>query len=272
MNRRTNLVLALGACWLAAGVALADTPVIDGVVANERVFNDFPDSSLSTTNGNSVNGGPGVSQVIFDESSFGTGGFANRHDALLSDDGGATGALFRIDDSYTFKTDLTLDVGSTSPRKEAGLRINSPVTGDALFIVNSDAGEIVAFGGPFFSFNSEFGVSYTPGDTITMGFTLIGGGDGNGGVADTIQYFIDHPTAGYLASPALPWSNLELGPVNYRLGMYTQTQPDGSNANEFVSTTFDNIMFTAVPEPSGLALLGLGAWVAAGRCLRPRRR
>jgi len=55
--------------------------------------------------------------------------------------------------------------------------MNSPI-GDMLFIVNSDAGEIVAFGGPFYLFgNNGGGNGYTPGTPILMGIEYLGAGD-----------------------------------------------------------------------------------------------
>ena len=76
---------------------------------------------------------------------------------LLSSDAGASANVFSIDDTFTFKAEVTMRVGANSPRKEAGLRLNSPVTGDVLFLLNSDAGEIVAFGGgaPFALFGNN---------------------------------------------------------------------------------------------------------------------
>ncbi len=77
---------------------------------------------------------------IFDEFPASSPTGVNRHDVLLSSDGGASAHVFRIDDSFTFSTLINLSDTLNSPRKEAGIRINAPVTGDALFIINSDAG------------------------------------------------------------------------------------------------------------------------------------
>lgn len=112
---------------------------------------------------------------------------------LASSDGGLTAHTFNIDDSFTFTTTLTLSDGFNSPRKEAGIRISSPITGDMLFLVNSDAGEIVTFGGPFHLFgNNGGGNGYTPGTPILLGITETGGGDGSGGIPDTIEFFINY--------------------------------------------------------------------------------
>ncbi|HYO24093.1 MAG TPA: hypothetical protein VEQ85_04010, partial [Lacipirellulaceae bacterium] len=198
------------------------------------------------------------------------GNFANRHDFLLSANGGTTQATFGINDSFTFSTIVTLAVGSVAPRKEAGIRLNSNVTGDALFIVNSDAGEIVAFGGgaPFYSFgNNGGGNGYVPGTPILLGITMIGGGAP--GVPNTIEYFIDRTPAdpaGVVSSGPLAFSNLEGGAVAYNVGMYVQGAPNLTNSAEFVNGTFADIRYSAtpIPEPASIAtavigLLGLGA-------------
>ena len=136
-------------------MALVSNPAratsFDGVFIVPRVFDDF-NSTLNVTNDYPT-------EVQFDESAFlpGEGIFANRHDALFSADGGATPFTFQIGDAFNVRADVTLEDGSDTPRKEAGVRINSPITGDVLFIINSDAGEIVAFGGgaPFFLFGKK---------------------------------------------------------------------------------------------------------------------
>jgi PEP-CTERM motif len=256
INRLTTLMtcgaMALAAAW--PGLSYAGVELTNGIKVNERVFNDFPGSTLST-----VNNYPTV--VQFDESNFGAGGFANRHDALASTDGGASAAVFDIDDGFIISAQVTLNVGSAAPRKEAGIRVNTTVTGDALFLVNSDAGEIVAFGGgaPFFIFgNNGGGNGYTPGDTIFMQMVYEPSGGGANGVPGTVIYNIDRG-AGLETSGPLSWSNLEGGPVNYSLGLYGMFQPQqlvGANSADFGRATFENI--SIVPEPASVAFLGLG--------------
>jgi MYXO-CTERM domain-containing protein len=245
-------------------------PAINGLRLTTRVTDHFSTTTLVTTNGNSVNlGAPStvtINETLFTDDGI-AGTFANRHDVTLSPDAGASNQLFDIDDAYTVWTTLTLAVGSNAPRKEAGFHITSQVTGTASFIINSDAGEIVAFGGgaPFKSFgNNGGGNGYTPGTPILMGYTMRPAGDGNGPLKSTIEYFIDRdgPGAafGLEFSGPLVYNNLEGGPVNYSVSMYTQTSPNLTNLAEFASTTFADIHYspTAVPEPSTVAL-GLAA-------------
>jgi MYXO-CTERM domain-containing protein len=234
-----------------------------------RATNDFSTTTLVTTNGNSVNLGPALSTVTINETNWSDdmmgGTFANRHDVTLSPDGGVSNQLFSIDDGYTVSAIFILSDGSNSPRKEAGFHITSQVTGTASFIINSDAGEIVAFGGgaPFKLFgNNAGGNGYVPGTPILMGITMRPAGDGTGPLKYTIEYFIDRGM-GRESSGPLVYNNLEGGPVNYSISMYTQNRPNLSNPAEFVSTSFTDIRYssTPIPEPAsfGLAALALGA-------------
>lgn len=229
---------------------------VNGYVANPRVFNDNPGSTLTITPAAPINANPAT--ITINDAFTGTFSGANRHDALASIDGGLTAYTHNIEDSFIFTTQLTLTAGFNSPRKEAGIRINSPITGDALFIVNSDAGEIVAFGGgaPFHIFGSG-GTGYTPGTSILLGIKHIGGGDGSGGNANTIEYFIDRGS-GIETSGPLAWSNLELGPLSFQVGVYAQ---GGANANgDYVNGLFSNTTYTVIPEPGTMALIGLGGF------------
>jgi MYXO-CTERM domain-containing protein len=232
----------------------------NGIKVNPRVFNDFPTSTLTIVNTNSIPG-----SVSFDDRDMGTGNFANRHDAMLSADNGANAYNFSITEPFTISANVRLSVGSNAPRKEAGFRINSPITGDALFLVNSDAGEIVAFGGgaPFRIFGSNGGGNgYTPGTTILMGMNYI---PGTGGAAGTLEYFINRGM-GIETSGPLVYENLEGGPVNFQVGVYTQISPSTTNPADFATAEFNNLT-AAIPEPAtaGLALVGL---LALGRLRR----
>ncbi|HXI70948.1 MAG TPA: PEP-CTERM sorting domain-containing protein [Verrucomicrobiae bacterium] len=239
-----SLVFASGAC----------AQPINGYFTSPRVFNDNPGSTLTITPASPINVNPAT--INIHDAYTGAFSGANRSDVLASSDGGVTAHTFNIDDSFTFTTTLTLSDGFNSPRKEAGIRINSPITGDMLFLVNSDAGEIVTFGGPFHLFGNNAGANgYTPGTPILLGITETGGGDGSGGIPDTIEFFINYG-AGIITTGPLAWSNLEGGPLNYTVGVYAQGD---ANANgDFVNALFSNTTFTAVPEPATLALLGLG--------------
>jgi hypothetical protein len=246
---------------------LAAQAQINSLVNQPYVFFDRSDSTLAMTSAGNPSLGTGQADILdtFPPATF-TGGKSNRHDVLLSSNGGVSANTFNIDDSFTFSTLINLSDLSNSPRKEAGIRINSPITGDALFIVNSDAGEIVAFGGgaPFFIFGkNSTGNGYTPGTTIRMGITERGGGDGSGGAANTLEYFIDRDPfnpGGEATSGQLAWSNLELGPLSYNVGVYLQGGAASGSADS-MHTVYSNMTYTAlatVPEPATCVLSVLG--------------
>ena len=252
-SRRFTYTIALtGLCLLTA----AQVSAAEGYFVAPRVFNDNAGSTLSITPPSPIATDP-ATITIRDEF---TGAFtgANRHDALFSMDGGVSAYQHSIDESFVFTTMLNLTAGQNSPRKEAGIRINSGVSGDALFIVNSDAGEIVTFGGgaPFHLFgNNGGGNGYTPGTSILLGVRHIAGGDGNGGIPNTIEFFIDRGSGIETSGPRV-WDNLENGPVDFTVGVYAQGGASGEG--DFINAVFTDTTYTIVPEPGVLGFAGLG--------------
>ncbi len=230
----------------AAGAALAgDVTSINSVIIQERVFNDFPNSTLT-----SVDNFPAL--VSFTETDYGTGGWANRHDAVFSTDD-TNPFLLQTSDAFHIAFDIMLDAGSVSPRKEAGIRFNFNGF-DGLFIIASD-GESAAFGGvlPFFSFG---GSAYTPGTVARMEviYTPDDDPDPSDGDASTIEYILNGVSSG-----PLDFGNLENGFIpDTQIAVYVQSQPDTGNPGDFVIAEFSN--FSIVPEPATvlLAVLGLG--------------
>jgi hypothetical protein len=242
--------LCLPFCLLSSAHA-----VVNGFVTKARVGDGFPGSTKVI-----VNPGTNPETASINDSNYGTGSGSNRDDILASGDGGATALNLNIGQGFTISTTLTLSDGTNAPRKEAGIRINAPVTGDALFIVNSDAGEIVAFGGgaPFHLFgNNAGGNGYVPGTPITLSerYDPPGTADATHGL---LTYSVNYPTAGIISSFSDFFSNLEggPGPGSYNFGVYAQSAP--ANANDFVTATFANLSASQVPEPASLSLLALG--------------
>lgn len=246
--------LALGLLLgVAAFAGAQDVTSINSARVSARVFNDDVDSTFT-----SVNNYP-ASVVLSDLNVDGDsdGGFANRHLWEMSADGGTTSFLFGNDTFFATSMDVNISLpsgASNTPRKEAGYILRTQIGGEGQFIVNSDAGEVVAFGGPlpFYSFNASNGLSYTTGTTIRLGMT----------------YFLDPIdnlrkviySANGVNSPALAFTNTEQGIIgNATLGGYVQVPIAPNDPSNGVIGTFSNVTITPVPEPATMAALGLGA-------------
>jgi hypothetical protein len=237
---------------MLAAPALAAVTDINSVVIQERFFNDFPGSTLTT-----VNNFP--TDVSFTESNYGAGGFANRHNAVYSADGSTAYGLTQSD-GFDISFNVLIDAGSLSPRKEGGIRFDSGITGDGLFIVASD-GEVAAFGGPL-PFHSFGAGAYTAGTTAGMRVIYRPDDDTDAfdGDASTMEYFFNGVSSGQLDI-----SNTENGWASgTTISNYLQVAPDTGNPGDFAIAEYSNIAIS-VPEPGTLLLLGLGGVLALRR-------
>jgi hypothetical protein len=260
-NMRKLLTQAIAAAALAA-IPVAAQAAINGFHADPRVFNDFSTSTLTINNPGTNPEAASIDDRNWANDGVGGNG-ANRHDLRASTDNGASDGVFGSYQGYTISTTFTLTDGSNSPRKEVGIRFNSQNGGDGLFIVNSDAGEIVAFGAgaPFHSFGSNgSGNGYVPGTQITLTETYI-----PPGIVDPraqMTYSVNYPTRGLVASYTDYFSNLE-GAIagNYTFGVYAQGGPNTNptnDLNDFIHVDFANLQATQIPEPASMALTMLG--------------
>ena len=243
----TSLLVGLGA--LAGAQSISS-------INSARTFREFTgDTNATFAQTNSYPSLISFSETGLNGSTANPSG-ANRDNWKFSADSGATDFRFDNDSFFTTSMDVTLALPSgatASPRKEAGY-IFDTVGGQGQFIVNSDAREIVAFGGPlpFYSFNATNGFFYDVGNTVTMGMRYFRDTDGK----RKIVY-----TAGSFASPALPFDNLEGGIINNTtLGGYFQGAFNNGNPSNGGTARFANIRIAnPVPEPATMAALGLGA-------------
>lgn len=255
MKKSAFAVIVLAA---SAGSALAQ-PVINGYAVNERIFNDDPGSTV-----NSVVNFP--TSVTISDGNFTGGGFANRHNWRLSDDGGATGADFSNGDSFSLMTDITI---SGTGEAEAGLNLSPwwSQNVDGVFNLRTTDGEVAIFGGrlPFYSFTGDQGVTYTKGSTVSIGL-IYSANSNTAGDPATIEYLYNDGTAYTSGALAFDEGNPAEGFGSW--GMLDNAQAGGFmqvflGSGGDISTTWDNINY--VPTPASAALLGLGGLVATRR-------
>ena len=249
----------VGLGLLAANGANAQVNSINSAVIHPRVFNDAPTSTFVPINNYPLL----ISLSDTNVSTPGTGGtFANRHVWDFSNNGSTD---YKFNNSDYFQASMTLNLsGTVSPRKEAGFLLQT-VGGDGQFIVNTDAHEVVVFGGPlpFYSFNSSNGLTFNSGDSITLGMTYFKDAAGK----NAIIY-----TANGINSPAQEFTNQEQGIITgSTLGGYLQVPIDRGNASNGATARFTNISIKAVPEPSAYAAFSLGL-ASLGLLLRRRRK
>ncbi len=238
VNRSAFFAAFIGVV-VATGANAVDVSSINSAVLSPREFNDVPGAVLTPLNFY-------PSFIVFSESGVSAPtGFANR-DVWRFSNNGTTAAQFANNDYFYAEMDVSLTGNPASPRKEAGFLFDT-LGGQGQFIVNTDGHEIVAFGGPlpFYAFPATF----NSGDRITLG----------------IRYFQENGqgmiiySANGVESPVKPFTNLELGIIDgSTLGGYFQIGNDPANASNGGAALFQGISITAIPEPSGLALLGLG--------------
>jgi len=244
VRRRAGIGGCIGLGLAASTGVYAQVSSVNSAIIQPRFFNDQPASTLTV-----VSNYPSL--ISFDDQGVsGASGFANRHVWHFSSNGGTSAYAFQNDDFFQVSMTVTLSgtTGAGATRKEAGFVLNT-IGGDGQFIVNTDAHEIVAFGGPlpFFAFPTNF----DSGETITLGMTYFLDGNGKRAIiysADGVQ------------SPPQEFSNLEQGIIDgSTLGGYMQVVISTNVAN-FGTASFGNIAISqSVPEPAVFALLALGA-------------
>ena len=231
---------ALGATW-------------DSAVINARIFNDDAGSTLTT-----VNTYPGLVRI----SDTPTGvGFANLHNFHLAD--GGIEHSFANGEAFSFSADLTI---SGAGAGEAGLQLSPwwSQNVDGRINFRTTDGEIAAFGGrlPFYSFTASQGVTYTKGDTVRVGLLYWPASLSSGDPATIIynltmggNFYTSGPRAFDEGNPAEgygSWGLLNNARVGGHLQVFTTQSGPGNN----LTAQWENI--TIVPEPSVVALLGLG--------------
>lgn len=250
-----GVVLCTGTVATASGVG-----DIGGLVNQERIFNDFPDSSLTLTSNYDVFG----SSIDLREENFGSGGFANRHAAWWSD-----GAANKVDFDYgdAFDMQMTLQVNEASGVGNVEAGFQADLFGFGLFGVLTANGEIAAFGSvlPFHTFGTGL---YTVGDEVMLRMIHSpGDGEGSGGAPSTMEYLYNNTTtgSGWVSSGLLDFGTGEGGiPSGFDFFAGAGAQINAPTVDGVVDISFRN--FTAVvPAPATLGMLSLAGLAAARR-------
>jgi len=268
----------------AAGSAMAqDISTVNGYNVQLREFNDFPTSILNWgPAGAPVTPAPvpmhaplapfGAGVEFLEQFPQGTpGGFANKHQALFSNDGGLTPFGLNQHQSFTVNSDVRISDPAGSPRKEGGLKFYNDRGGGFIdegeILVAGDNGEVAGFGAnlSFFTFGAG---TYTVGQTAHMQFQYFGPGvnsfyasyrviftDPVTGVHDTGLRDFDHNGAIDPTNPANGFNN------GSKLGWLDQNQRSPV-INDFADVVYSNS--SVVPAPGAAAILGL-AGLFAGR-------
>ena len=196
-------VVALG--LVASSLAIAqngltcpgNTPSPNSAVVLERVFNDCPASTITTTNNYPT-------LISINDTDEGCVGWTNLHVWSFSEDG-ITPAVFENCSHYKFSA--LFNIGGVAGGGEGGLRVSPwwSLNADGRFMVNAGSGEVACFGGrlPFYSFTVANGLHYVAGTDIWLEITYAPHGLTAADPA-TITYKVYYQGKGYY-SPALPF-------------------------------------------------------------------
>jgi hypothetical protein len=270
----------------AGSAAAQDITTVNGFNVQLRGFNDFPTSNLhwgpagAATNAAPVPAtnplAPFGGGVEFNEQfAQGTAGnFANKHQALFSNDGGATPFGLNQNQSFVINTDITETTpASSGARKEGGIKFYNNRGGGFIdegeVMVASDNGEVAVFGAnqSFLTFGAG---TYTIGTTAHISYNYIAPGvnsayaayrliftDAVTGVHDSGIIDFDH---GGATDPTNPANGFNTGS---QLGFLDQNQRNPTIADS-IDVIYSNPHIT-VPTPGVLALLGLGGLTVSRR-------
>ncbi len=267
LTRFTCISALTGRCLTVAGGAYAQVGSINSAIIVPRVFND--DSTATFTPNNSYPGSITFNESSVDQNAPGT--FANRDVWRFSNNGGVSAYQFQNGDYFNASMTVTLTGNNPNLKDlEAGWLFSNPGGtwgGDLQSILIGNNGAVVQFGGPsYYPFSPAAGgypgaggsvPNYTLGATYTMGLNYVV--DPNTGF-NAFQYSVNGQFAA--SSPGNIYFDLgagvSIGSPGDFLGGYLQVGIDTTNPNHFGQAVFGGISITSVPEPSMLALLGLG--------------
>lgn len=241
---------------MAAGGAYGQISSVNSAVIIPRVLNDYPDAT-----GTYLNNYP-TSITLGESGEYAPSGFADRDEWLFSNNASTAYTLGTLD-YFTVSMTLT-DTGDTTVDNEAGFIIPNAngelPDGDLQFKADPNNGFLGVSGGSG-SWNS--GLTYTAGAIVTLGMRYFY--DTANGV-NAFQFSVN-AGGGNLFSPI---HDLQSGEdlAGDNLGAYYQLQGTTDAPGTSGQAVYGNITISPSPEPSTLALLGLGALPLARRLRR----
>jgi hypothetical protein len=237
------------------------SPDVDSAIIKTRLWNDDPDSVLTTTNNYPTL--IAIEDTALDGDGMG-GEFANRHNFRLSDNGGVSEAVFANNDSFAFYSDVTI---TGTGNAEGGLNLSPWYSQDfdGVFMIRTDDGEISCWGGrlPFYNFTASQSLTYTKGDTVNLGMVYRPRGLNQFNPA-TIEYKLFMDGTNYTSGPLeFDEGNPDEDPPyglwgilnDARLGGYFLPKIVVGDSLNGARIDFENMVY--IPEPATVTLLGL---------------
>ena len=249
--RRLCFAAAIGLAFAAVNTTYAQVSAINSVVVTTNLLatTNLPSAVLTV-----VTNYPSL--ISFTETNAGdptspSSDFFPIQELWQFSTNGTSAYLFQTNDYFTVTVNVTLTGNPVAPRKEAGFAFNDAdgiINGQ--YILDTDAGEVVAFGGNLPFYASPLDHDFKSGETITMSITMCKDSDGS----NAIIYSANGISSGVLEFNPQSGSP----PEPYTLGGYFQLQGQDSAVTTTGSAVFQNI---SIGTPLSIAASGANSAV-----------